>query len=135
MATITGLGVVWGISSTENSFGSGTAKINGQTFRRAAKEDAFMDRNGETVGLSFFDRTKELELTVYPSGTTLALAVACNILMPQPGDAFTVVDSADSQVAGIYIVKEASKDKRSDSKVTWTLKLTVYSTDISATIS
>ena len=134
-----GIAVAWGISSSGYTYtGSATAlnvRATGQTLRKSADSEECRDLNGEVVGKVFFNQVSELQLRVYPSAATLALAKTANVL-PAIGDKFVVTDADDSEIAGTtYIVEDSSKTRTNNAKVEFDITVRKYATDISATIA
>ena len=123
-ATHLGLGVVWAISSTGVAIGSGSAialEPTGQTVSREADNVQHRGLDGAVKGVTFFNQNKPLEITVYPSGTTIAAARTINIL-PTPGQKVVITDS-DSDIAGTYAVMSSSKVKGLEEKCVMTFSL------------
>ena len=101
MATVKGLGVVFGQSSTgviiktvasssagaytSNDFSSasgakGRWRFNSQGVTKAAETVQLKDEAGATIGQVISDKNREVSLTCYPTGSTLAKAKAGNVL-------------------------------------------------------
>ena len=135
MPTYQGIGVVWGITTTNPSAGAGVLRQTSQTYTEDAEMIEHRDINGEVIGLTHFNQTQTVELDVYPSGTTLANANAALVNMPSPGDTVTLTDSVDGDVAGVYTVMSASKNKLSTDKVSFRLSLKMYNQNTSFTPS
>jgi len=106
MATVKGLGVVFGQTSTgviiktvasatptswttksyDSAGGStGRWRFNSQGVTKAAETVQLRDEAGATIGQVISDKNQEVSLTCYPTGTTLAKAEAGNVL-PAIGD-------------------------------------------------
>lgn len=126
MATYQGIGVVWGISTTNPSAGAGVLRQTSQTYTEDAEMIEHRDTAGEVVGLTHFNQTKTVELDVYPAAATLANANAALVNMPSPGDTVTLTDSTDTDVAGAYTVISAAKNKSTSDKVSFRLSLKRY---------
>lgn len=126
MATYQGIGVVWGISTTNPSAGAGVLRQTSQTYTEDAEMIEHRDTAGEVVGLTHFNQTKTVELDVYPAAATLANANAALVNMPSPGDTVTLTDSTDTDVAGAYTVVSAAKNKSTSDKVSFRLSLKRY---------
>jgi hypothetical protein len=126
MPTYQGIGVVWGISTTNPSAGAGVLRQTSQTYTEDAEMIEHRDTAGEVVGLTHFNQTKTVELDVYPAAATLANANAALVNMPSPGDTVTLTDSTDTDVAGAYTVMSAAKNKSTSDKVSFRLSLKRY---------
>lgn len=126
MPTYQGIGVVWGISTTNPSAGAGVLRQTSQTYTEDAEMIEHRDTAGEVVGLTHFNQTKTVELDVYPAAATLANANAALVNMPSPGDTVTLTDSTDTDVAGAYTVISAAKNKSTSDKVSFRLSLKRY---------
>jgi hypothetical protein len=126
MPTYQGIGVVWGISTTNPSAGAGVLRQTSQTYTEDAEMIEHRDTAGEVIGLSHFNQTKTVELDVYPAGATLANANAALVNMPSPGDTVTLTDATDTDVAGAYTVMSAAKNKSTSDKVSFRLSLKRY---------
>ena len=106
MATVKGLGVVFGQSSTgviiktvasssagaytSNDFSSasgakGRWRFNSQGVTKAAETVQLLDEAGATIGQVISDKNREVSLTCYPTADTLARAKTSNAL-PGIGD-------------------------------------------------
>jgi hypothetical protein len=80
--------IVWGIPGTDykvNGLGVGFRTV-AQNLARSADKDVTQDEQGETVNIATFNQQERLTLSVYPTATTLALAIADAELLPFPGD-------------------------------------------------
>ncbi len=126
MPTYQGIGVVWGISTTNPSAGAGVLRQTSQTYTEDAEMIEHRDTSGEVVGVSHFNQTKTVELDVYPAAATLANANAALVNMPSPGDTVTLTDTTDTDVAGAYTVMSAAKNKSTSDKVSFRLSLKKY---------
>jgi len=136
MATVKGLGVVFGISSAVTTIaGSAVSyKLTGQSVAKEAETVIVKDKDGETKGMVVYDPRDVVGLTVYPHGTSLANAKTANAL-PDIGDAAVLTDSDDGDVGGNYVVTSSSKSKSNTDVTSFDVEVTKYSTDISTTIS
>ena len=126
MPTYQGIGVVWGISTTNPSAGAGVLRQTSQTYTEDAEMIEHRDTSGEVVGLTHFNQTKTVELDVYPAGASIADAVAALRTMPNVGETVTLTDSTDTDVAGAYTVMSAAKNKSTSDKVSFRLSLKKY---------
>lgn len=126
MATYQGIGVVWGISTTNPSAGAGVLRQTSQTYTEDAEMIEHRDTSGEVIGLSHFNQTQTIELDVYPAAATLANANAALVNMPSPGDTVTLTDTTDTDVAGVYTCMSATKNKVATDKVSFRLSLKRY---------
>ena len=136
MATVKGLGVVFGISSAVTTIaGSAVSyKLTGQSVAKEAETVIVKDKDGETKGMVVYDPRDVVGLTVYPHGTSLANAKTANAL-PDIGDAAVLTDSDDGDVGGNYVVTSSSKSKSNTDVTSFDVEVTKYSTDISTTIA
>ncbi len=138
MASVKGLGVVFGVSSASitiaGSASTSDFKITGQSFSKEAETVMVKDKDGETKGMVVYDPRDVLGLTVYPHGTSLANAKTANSL-PDIGDKCVIADSDDSDIAGTYVVTSSAKSKSNTDVTSFDVEATKYSTDISTTIS
>lgn len=124
------IGVVWGISTTNPTVGGsgvGILRQTSQTYTEDAEMVEHRDTNGDVIGLTHFNQTQSIELDVYPAGTTLANANTALVNMPSPGEIVTLVDSTDTDIAGVYVVMSAAKNKSTSDKVNFRLSLKKYS--------
>ena len=113
MASVKGLGVVFGVSSTAIAIAGAAAsswKVTGESISKEAETVIVKDKDGETKGMVVYDPRDVVGLTVYPHGASLADAKTANALPDIGAKSNTDVTSFDVEV-------------------------TKYSTDISATIS
>ena len=136
MATVKGLGVVFGISSSFNTVAGSavTWKTTGQSITKEAETVMVKDKDGETKGMVIYDPRDVMGMTVYPHGSSLALAKTANAL-PDIGDVATLTDADDSDVTGNYVVTSSAKSKSNTDVTSFDVEVTKYSTDISTTIS
>lgn len=126
MPTYQGIGVIWGISTTNPSAGAGVLRQTSQTYTEDAEVIEHRNTSGEVIGLTHFNQTKTIELDVYPSGATLAHAKEALEAMPNVGETVTLTDTGDDDVAGAYTVMSAAKNKSTSDKVSFRLSLKQY---------
>ena len=137
MATVKGLGVVFGVSSSAIVIAGAAAsswKITGESVSKEAETVIVKDKDGETKGMVVYDPRDVVGLTVYPHGSSLANAKTANAL-PDIGDSCVITDADDGDVAGTYVVTSSSKSKSNTDVTNFDVEVTKYSTDISTTIS
>ncbi len=136
MATVKGLGVVFGVSSTAITIAGSSVdyKFTGQSVAKEAETVIVKDKDGETKGMVVYDPRDVVGLTVYPHGSSLANAKTANSL-PDIGDACVITDSDDGDVAGTYVVTSSAKSKSNTDVTSFDVEVTKYSTDISTTVS
>lgn len=136
MATVKGLGVVFGISSAVTTIAGAAVsyKLTGQSVAKEAETVIVKDKDGETKGMVVYDPRDVVGLTVYPHGASLADAKTANAL-PDIGDAAVLTDSDDADVGGNYVVTSSSKSKSNTDVTSFDVEVTKYSSDISTTIS
>ena len=158
MATVKGLGVVFGQSSTgviiktvasssagtytSNDFSSasgakGRWRFNSQGVTKAAETVQLKDEAGATIGQVISDKNREVSLTCYPTGSTLAKAKAGNVLpmigdrciVKEPHAANTYDADIGSKASGSsyryhhYLVTGASKSKSQTDVVSFDVTL------------
>lgn len=130
------IGVAWGMGA---GFAlTGLAHVNPlrSGLQRSAPVVECPNLNGETVGLVFYNQTDEIELTVYPSDTTLALAIAAaGTLGLNIGDKLILVNTDDVDLAGNKIVMKIGKTRKVDGYVEFTVTVKKWPTDLSTTIA
>src|SRR6185436_16780787 len=80
------VGVVWSIDTTLTGTGIGTYTIQSTDYSLEGDEKKLRGTDGVTVNRTFFDTLEKFDLEVVPSGTTVALAVAANILPTRGAD-------------------------------------------------
>ena len=142
-ATVKGLGVAWGITTTGYAYTGSATALNVKDIEQTLTKDAEVvesrDADGDVNGLVFFNPTTELSLRVYPSavsGTnTLANARTQAAALPAIGDKFTVTDSDDASLAGDYVVMRVGKTRSVTNRVEFDLTVKKWSNDVTATIS
>ena len=158
MATVKGLGVVFGQTSTgviiktvatssagaytSNDFSSasgakGRWRFNSQGVTKSAETVQLIDEAGATIGQVIHDKNREVSLTCYPTGDTLARAKTSNAL-PGIGDRCIVKEphGANTYDADIgskaestsyryhhYLVTGASKSKSQTDVVSFDVTL------------
>lgn len=123
MATQKGIGVVWGIGTTELSAGTGKLKPVSESYGADKEFIEHRDTEGEYLGCTSFAGTKTLELEFYPAGSTLAFATNAAINVPLPGVVVSLTDSADSDINGDWICVSFTKRKTNTDKLVGTLSL------------
>lgn len=128
MATQRGIGVVWGIGTTDVTAGSGVLRNTGQSLSKDVELVEHRDTNGDFIGATSFAGTSTLELDVYPAGTTLAQATNAAVNIPAPGSTVTLSDSGDSEINGTWLVTASGKRKSNTDKTVVTLSLKRWNT-------
>jgi hypothetical protein len=132
------IAVAWGTGSTFTFTGSALLKVNPLRagLQRNAQMVEFPDKNGEAIGLAFFNQTDEIDFTVYPSDDTLAHAVtAGGAIGLNVGDKLVVVNADDTDLAGNKIVTKVSKTRKVDGYVEFDISVKKWPTDLSTTIA
>lgn len=127
MATQKGIGVVWGIGTTEITAGTGRLRHTGQTLGKDVEISEHRNETGDFIGVTSFAGTQTLELEVYVAGTGTAsgdLARAANaaINIPAPESIVSLTD-ADTDINGDWYVVASSKRKSNTEKTVVTLSL------------
>ena len=100
MASVKGLGVVFGVSSTAIAIAGAAAsswKVTGESISKEAETVIVKDKDGETKGMVVYDPRDVVGLTVYPHGASLADAKTANAL-PDIGDKCVITDADDGDV-------------------------------------
>jgi hypothetical protein len=125
-----GVGVVWALSTGDRAVGTGIQKNTGQTVGRESDSVEHRGTSGDVVGKTYFNQREPLELTVYPSGATIAAAESANIL-PTPGTVVAIIDTIDTDVGSSspgrnYVVESSSKVKGLEDKCVMTISLVRY---------
>lgn len=133
-----GLAVAWGISTTGYTYTGSATALSVHATEQSLTKDAKMTESadpvtGATVGLVFFDFTKEIQLRVYPKGSSLANAVAAAIALPEVADKFVIVDSTDTVAAGNYVVTKVGRARKVGDKVEFDITLKQWESDLSTT--
>jgi hypothetical protein len=158
MATVKGLGVVFGQSSSgvilktvaSSSAGAYTTvdhsvvgaaggrwRFNSQGVTKAAETVQLKDEAGATIGQVISDKNREVSLTCYPTGDTLARAKTSNVLpgigdrciVKEPFVANTYDADIGSKASGTdyhyhhYLVTSASKSKSQTDVVSFDVTL------------
>jgi len=102
-----GIGVVWGISSSSASgtagqitLGTGIGRIVSETITNDVKNMEHLNGNGELVGVTFYDDRTQIELEVYPSASTLANARNAANACPLPGSTVVLADAIFTTAIG-----------------------------------
>lgn len=111
--------------------GIGTSAITGvSTFvpdkvsmERDAEEKIGKNNLGNTNRVAYFDHKKMLSITFTPTGATKSAAKAVLASTPKPGTVVTITDADDSEVAGVWILKKAKKNKSNSDEATMDLDL------------
>ncbi len=120
------LAVAWGLVTGATGSGMGTFTPQSADFTVNSKSVETPNGVGQTINKTFYDFKQELSMEVIPTGTTLALAKAANIL-PVPGSIITVTDAGDTELTATnsakYIFVEGSKKKSATGAVTLSFKL------------
>lgn len=127
MAIQKGIGVVWGIGTTDLAAGTGVLRLTGENYSRDKEFVEHRGTDGEHVGVTSFGGTTTLELDVYPASDTasptLAEAVNANINLPTVGATVTLTDSADTDIAGDWLCVAVGKRKTNTDKTVATVSL------------
>lgn len=134
-ATNRGVGVIWGVTSSNPVAGSGVLRQTGRDFNYAISKVDHTDRDGSVVGCTVFDGLKNLTLDVYPAGTSNAQAADAVANAPTPGSTMTITDSTDAIVAGTYLVTAVSRRQSNSEKYLFTVTLEKYDGASYSTIS
>ena len=97
-----GIGVVWGITTASGSItlGTGVGRITSETVTNDTKNMEHLTHLGELQGVTFYDDRTQLELEVYPSGSTISAAQNAANACPLPGSTVTLTDSVLTNAIG-----------------------------------
>lgn len=123
MATQKGIGVVWGIGTSNVTAGTGVLRPTQQALAKDIEIIEHRDNTGEVKGVTTFNGTRTLEIDLYPAGTTLAGATDAAINIPEPGSTVALTDSADTDIGTTWFVTASSKRKTNTDKTVATLSL------------
>jgi hypothetical protein len=141
MATIRGVGVVWGFGSdfAVTGTGIGTFLPTDLDFEVEAQRVEIPDYKGDDVANIWFNEKNRIRLNVRPKGATLDAAKAANIV-PSPGTPAVVIETDDSQIEGAeetrYVVVRASKRKATNDAVSIVMELErAVANDITADVA
>lgn len=121
MATQKGIGVVWGIGTTNVTAGTGVLRPTQQALGKDIELIEHRDTTGEVVGTTTFNATQTLEIDIYPAGSTLAAAADAAVNFPAPGATVALTDSGDSEINGTWLVTASSKRKTNTDKTIGTI--------------
>lgn len=134
------LAVVWGLSHGATGTGIGTFTAQSAQFATEAEQAELRGSTGQTLGKIFYNAKQTLTLEVIPTGTTLALAKAANIL-PAPSAIVTVTagdddTEVDGTHTGKYVCIRASKQSSNTDMVKISMELEQFvDNDIATLIS
>jgi hypothetical protein len=129
-----GLAVGWGITTTKNGMsvvGVGVGNYTNTVFVPTSQSQTndgeqvehIDPLTGETIGVTIFNRTSTLEMTVYPSDTTRVLAKGAASLLPKKGDNMKIADAVDTQLKGWWHVESVTKNKEAGEKISFNVTL------------
>lgn len=131
---IKGLGVVWStdlfkIDSTTTAGNTGTfasGKVQSVSYEHGADKAEVKGDDGEVKSVIFSNVNERITVEVVPTGTTIALAVASNVL-PAIGADVTIVDTGDSELnAAVFMYESGSKRRTVDGAAVLTMNLVRY---------
>jgi hypothetical protein len=121
--------VVWALSTSATATGMGTFTAQSAGFSTDSDKVELRDNRGEVITEIYYNAKEMLTMEVVPTGTTIALAKAANIL-PAPGAIVTVTDADDTEVAGgsgaEYLFVSGSKAKSNTDMVKLTFNMIRY---------
>lgn len=117
-----GVGVVWGITTTGATYsGSGTLRFQSQSFARSADVEETRDELGEVINATVYNQQQEVQITVKPSGSTMAAAKTSNVV-PAPGEEIKIIDTdttiGASSPGKSYMVVSATMQKANTAAAT-----------------
>lgn len=146
--TLKGMGAVWGVGALTFSgvvITSSVAKYQSMDYARESDEAELLNESGETVGLSLFDHRRRINLSVIPTGASVAAArTNLSTCLPDVGELITL--TADPNISasspqtmdthgGKYIVESASNSRTNNGFSIIDLVVKQFeNADISATI-
>ena len=136
---MTGVAVVWGLSTGATGTGMGTFLPQSSDFAVEGELIEVRNSSGEVIGQVHFNPKQTLSLEVIPTGASKAAAKTANIL-PLPGAVITVTDADDTEMTGVntgkYIFLKGSKKKSNTDVTKLTFELMQYvNQDVTATVS
>ena len=124
-----GVGVVWGITTTNGTItlGTGVGRIVSETVTNEAKNMEHLNGDGDLVGVCFYDYRTQIELEVYPSGSTLATAKNAANAVPLPGSTVSITDAILTGPVGsgatLYLCMASSIRESNTDRVTISMTL------------
>jgi hypothetical protein len=128
-----GLAVAWSITTTSGAMGisqivsigvGALLRPTSQALTHDGEQVEHIDpATGNAIGITVYNRTSTLEMTVYPSADSLAEAKSVAALLPKKGDNMTIADTGDGQLNGVWHVESATKNKEAGSAVTFNVSL------------
>jgi hypothetical protein len=142
--TIKGTGAIWGVGGvtcTGVTVDPTTCRIQKVDFTKDAEIAELPDENGEVVGENYYNQKHMMDISLIPSGATIAAAKSnLTSLLPDPGTAIVLVDAdttaTDGSNAGTYVVQSAKLGRTNKGFATIDLKIKQFKAhDVSATIS
>jgi len=130
MATIKGATVKWGIGTSGLAFDNNQtclAVFNPQRVRvqRTAKTKQIAGADGETKTVIYYDNVYKISFEAIPLGDQTN-SISNTIKLPAIGSKVTITDATDADLAGDWIVEDATKEESNDGETRITLELTKY---------
>lgn len=132
---ITGFGVVWSLGTTITATGIGTNQLQSVDYGLESDVKELKGADAATKCIIFSDTKENMTIEVIPSGATIALAKAANVI-PAIGADVTIVDADDAEIAGSpgattrWHFLSGTKRKTVDGEVRLTFVLRRYETDL-----
>ena len=126
------LAVYWSLVTTASGTGIGTGTVQSVDFAEESDEKEIKGSDGDVKALIFSNARETCTLEIIPSGTTLALAKAANVV-PAPGATITITDADDAEVASttaLWICTGSSKRKSIDSESVITVNCRRYAVNL-----
>ena len=121
--------VVWALSTSATATGMGTFTTQSAGFNVDSDKTELRDNRGAVITEVYYNSKETLTMEVVPTGTTIALAKAANVI-PAPGAIVTVTDADDTEVAGgsgvEYLFVSGSKAKSNTDMVKLTFNMVRY---------
>lgn len=121
--------VSWGLATGATGTGVGTFDAQSSSFAAESDIAEFRNNKGQVIGEVLYNQRHTLTMEIIPTGTTIALAKAANIL-PAPGAVINVTDTEDTEVSGTnggkYVLIRASKQKSNTDYAKITMEMRQY---------
>lgn len=122
--------VVWAIPATGYKVNGAAVgfRTTGLSLSRTSGRDETADEEGEVVNITTFNQQEKLTVNCYPTGNTLALAIADGNLLPLPGDKVALIGTVDTKTHAAdpgrpYRCDSADQQRTNGGKVMFTIVL------------
>lgn len=134
MGIARGFAPQFGVQVSNVTVGTGHVVPYGATVRYSSQSEDYPDAAGETVGQYYWNHKLEVTIEVYPVGTSAANANSAALLAAgsgqtfQPGKTLVLTASNDSDLNRTWVIKQSTKNKRTDGRTTHTIDLESFIT-------